>query len=249
MKLVFNKNQTETLERTERSAELLECLKKQEFLLTSVRALLEFIKEFALDLKELRSDAFKRDMDALEARFSSDVKQKKVQSSFHKQKKTIRRFVDQQKKYLEEREKELKDIIDLLAKAMVTLDTDNQEYNQKIYKQSEKIEQITLLDDIKKIKQALIQEIEFIKQTVREKQNRDSKRLKSLSKKVSTLNHELKKAKADSVMDGLTGIHNRKAFDGHIKELIDQNAIALTSFALLMVDIDDFKGVNDTYGH
>ena len=50
-------------------------------------------------------------------------------------------------------------------------------------------------------------------------------------------------------MDRLTGIHNRKAFDGHIKELIDQNAIALTSFALLMVDIDDFKGVNDTYGH
>ena len=27
-------------------------------------------------------------------------------------------------------------------------------------------------------------------------------------------------------MDRLTGIHNRKAFDGHIKELIDQNAIA-----------------------
>jgi GGDEF domain-containing protein len=32
---------------------------------------------------------------------------------------------------------------------MVTLDTDNQKYHQKIYQQSEKIEQITRLDDIK----------------------------------------------------------------------------------------------------
>ena len=88
-----------------------------------------------------------------------------------------------------------------------------------------------------------------MQQTVRDKQDHDSKKLKSLSKKVSTLNQELKKAKFDSVTDGLTGIHNRKAFDRFIKELIDQNAIVPTSFALLMVDIDDFKGVNDAYGH
>ena len=249
MKLAFNKNQTETFERKELSAELLECHKKQEFLLTSVRTLLQLIKEFDFDLKELASDAFKHDIDVLEDKFNSDEKLRKTQSSFHKQKKRIRRFVDQQKKYLEDREKELKDIIDLLAKAMVILDTDNQEYNQKIYKQSEKIEQITRLDDIKKIKQALIQEIENMKQTVREKQDCDSKKLKNLSKKVSTLNHELKKAKVDSVTDGLTGIHNRKAFDCYIKEFIHQNAIAHTSFALLMVDIDNFKDVNDSYGH
>ena len=45
---------------------------------------------------------------------------------------------------------------------MVTLDSENQEYNQKILKQSENIEEITRLDDIKKLKKALIQEIEQI---------------------------------------------------------------------------------------
>jgi GGDEF domain-containing protein len=47
-----------------------------------------------------------------------------TESSFRKQKKRIGRFIDRRKRYLAEREKELKDIIDLLAKAMVTLDTD-----------------------------------------------------------------------------------------------------------------------------
>ena len=249
MKWANRKDQTTPSDHKELTADRVKCCEKQEFLLASIGALLQFIKEFALDLKELRSDAFKKNIGALEVKFNSDEKLKKTQSSFNKQKKTIRKFVDQQKKYLAERENELKDIIDLLAKAMVTLDTDNQAYNQKIYKQSEKLEQITRLDDIKKIKQALIQEIETIKQTVREKQNNDTKKLKSLSKKVCTLNEELQKARADSVLDGLTGIHNRKAFDRYIKKLIDQNKMAPTAFALLMVDIDDFKGVNDAYGH
>ena len=249
MKWASRKNQIIPPEHEELSADLVECRKKQEFLLASIGALLQFIKEFALDLKELRSDAFKKNIGSLEAKFNSNEKLKKTQSSFNKQKKAIRKFVDQQKKYLEEREGELKDIIDLLAKAMVTLDIDNQEYNQEIYKQGEKLEQITRLDDIKKIKRVLMQEIETIKQTVREKQNRDIKKLKSLSKKVCRLNEELQKARADSVIDGLTGIHNRKAFDRYIKKLIDQNQMAPTAFALLMVDIDDFKGVNDAYGH
>ena len=127
---------------------------------------------------------------------------------------------------------------------MVILDTENQQYNQKIYKQSEKIEQITRLDDMKKIKQALKQELENLQQTVRDKQNRDCKKLKSLSKKVTTLNHELKRAKVDSLMDGLTGIYNRKAFDRYLQELIPRDAFTHVSFALLMMDIDNFKDNN-----
>jgi diguanylate cyclase len=249
MRLTFNTKQTDAREQAELTLELYECHKKQEFLRMSVRTLLQFIKEFALDLKELGSEAFKRDISVLGEKFDAGETLKKTQACFHKQKKHIQKFVDQQKNHLAEREKELKDIIDLLAKAMVVLDTDNQQYNQKIYKQSEKIEQITRLDDIKKIKQALKRELENIQQTVRDKQNRDSKKLKILSKKVSTLNHELKRAKVDSVTDGLTGIYNRKAFDRHLQELISKNASTLTSFAILMVDIDNFKDVNDSYGH
>jgi diguanylate cyclase len=249
MRLAFKKKQTDACEQAELTAALYECHQKQEFLRKSVQTLLQFIKEFAFDLKELGSDRFKRDIGVLGEKFDAGKKLRKTQACFHKQEKHIRKFVDRQKNYLAEREKELKDIIDLLAKAMVAVDTDNQQYNQKIYKQSEKIEQITRLDDIKKIKQSLKQELENIKQTVRDKQTRDSKKLKILSKKVSTLNHELKRAKVDSVTDGLTGIYNRKAFDRHIQELISQNASAHTSFALLMVDIDNFKDVNDSYGH
>ena len=249
MKLAFRNEYSKSFEPHDLPAALDRCQKKQEYFLSATHTLLRFIQDFALDIKELKSDVFIKNLDELEAKFNRDEKLRRIQSSFRRHQKRIRKFIDRQKRYLAEREKELKDIIDLLAKAMVTLDSDNQHYNQKIFEQSEKIEQITRLDDIKKVKQALIYEIENIRQTIRNKQDRDGKQLKILSKQVSALNHELEKAKVDSVTDGLTGIYNRKAFDRYIRELISKNNLTKTSFAILMIDIDNFKTVNDSYGH
>jgi diguanylate cyclase len=132
---------------------------------------------------------------------------------------------------------------------MIALDTENQVYNQKILKQSDKIEEITRLDDIKRLKQALIQEIEQIRETVKEKQSNDSTKLEFLAQKVNNLSVELERARTESITDGMTGIYNRKAFDRHIRSLIGKNTVSKAPFSLLMLDIDDFKKVNDAYGH
>ncbi len=49
--------------------------------------------------------------------------------------------------------------------------------------------------------------------------------------------------------DGLTGIHNRRAFDEHLNRLWQQAVRDHQSVALLLVDIDHFKAYNDYYGH
>jgi diguanylate cyclase len=249
MKLGLNKEQKSPADPQKLPEGLETCLEKNDFFIATIQTLLRFINEFALDIKELKSDVFKQKLDELEVEFKRSQKLKKTATAFRKQQKRIQRFIDRQKQYLKDREKELKDIIDLLAKAMVTLDTDNQQFNQKIYEQSEKIESITRLDDIKKLKYALIDEVENMRKTVRDKQDRDNKQLKILSRQVNTLYDELKKAKIESVTDGLTGVFNRKALDDHIGALVEQNKFTHTPFAILMVDIDDFKTINDSYGH
>ncbi|HHJ15190.1 MAG TPA: diguanylate cyclase [Gammaproteobacteria bacterium] len=59
----------------------------------------------------------------------------------------------------------------------------------------------------------------------------------------------LERAESLSILDGLTGVHNRRYFISNFSTLIEQCARYRQKLALLMIDVDDFKQINDTYGH
>lgn len=249
MLLKLKKKECGQIKTEDLSAQLRDSGEQKDFYLLSIRALFQFIKDFSLDLKEINSDKFKDEINQLSDKFTGETKLKKIQSDFEKDKKGIAAYINLQKKYLIDREGEFKDIIDILTNAMVNLDVENQEYNQKILEQSGKIEQISFLDDIKKVKQSLILEIEQMRQTVTKKQSSDNVAVEALAKQVHTLNAQLKQAHTESATDSLTGIYNRKAFDRQIGELVRKNAGSKSPFSLLMMDIDNFKNINDTHGH
>ena len=53
----------------------------------------------------------------------------------------------------------------------------------------------------------------------------------------------------NSTLDKLTGAYNRRYFDEALTILLDNERATNKSFGIIMLDIDDFKGVNDKYGH
>jgi len=52
-----------------------------------------------------------------------------------------------------------------------------------------------------------------------------------------------------ALTDALTGLYNRRYFEVHLQKLLQKNESNKKSMALLIMDIDHFKSVNDTYGH
>ncbi|MDQ7072473.1 MAG: GGDEF domain-containing protein [Gammaproteobacteria bacterium] len=56
-------------------------------------------------------------------------------------------------------------------------------------------------------------------------------------------------AQAAALQDKLTGLNNRGAFDNSLKREIDLAQRQHSAMSLVMLDIDFFKAVNDTYGH
>ncbi|HEY8596063.1 MAG TPA: PleD family two-component system response regulator [Devosiaceae bacterium] len=52
-----------------------------------------------------------------------------------------------------------------------------------------------------------------------------------------------------AVTDELTGLYNRRYFDRHLRMLLDRSHEQGRDLALMMLDIDYFKHINDTHGH
>ena len=52
-----------------------------------------------------------------------------------------------------------------------------------------------------------------------------------------------------AMIDGLTGLYVRRYFDARIEEEVERSKRYAGAFSMIMMDVDDFKNLNDTYGH
>lgn len=63
------------------------------------------------------------------------------------------------------------------------------------------------------------------------------------------LNRTMSELEYYSVHDPLTGIHNRRYFNDMLEYEIGRSERHQHSFSILLLDLDDFKDINDSYGH
>lgn len=59
----------------------------------------------------------------------------------------------------------------------------------------------------------------------------------------------LEAARREANVDSLTQVHNRRYFDGRIAREMEMASRGGCALSLAFLDIDDFRGVNNTYGH
>ena len=81
------------------------------------------------------------------------------------------------------------------------------------------------------------------------KETRRNKRMKGIKKDLQLVRKQLADADQSARTDHLSGAFNRRSFDEHCKELATLGRASGSPSTLLVLDIDHFKKVNDTYGH
>lgn len=70
-----------------------------------------------------------------------------------------------------------------------------------------------------------------------------------MKKEVDYLSLQSDELEDRSFRDGLTGLPNRRYYDRMLPKLIGANEDFGTPLSLIVIDIDHFKRINDTYGH
>lgn len=66
---------------------------------------------------------------------------------------------------------------------------------------------------------------------------------------IDRLRADLERARTEALTDGLTGILNRKGLDQRLNELVAGVKSPNEQHCIVILDIDHFKRVNDTFGH
>jgi diguanylate cyclase len=74
-------------------------------------------------------------------------------------------------------------------------------------------------------------------------------RVAVLERETHALHEQLDDERSRARIDPVTEVANRKAFDERIAQEITRKADTESAVTLLLWDIDDFKSINDSYGH
>mgnify|MGYP000743011582 CR=1 FL=1 len=88
-----------------------------------------------------------------------------------------------------------------------------------------------------------------LKQEVAQKTNELSIRNRELEDKAEYLKLQHDRIKELSETDHLTGLYNRQTFDSFLDKTFDQANQHGNKLSLAMLDIDNFKNINDSFGH
>lgn len=71
----------------------------------------------------------------------------------------------------------------------------------------------------------------------------------AFNKMAEKIEMDEKELKELSIHDGLTGLFNKREFESRMVDEVARSKRYNSTFSLIMLDIDHFKAVNDTYGH
>jgi diguanylate cyclase (GGDEF)-like protein len=70
-----------------------------------------------------------------------------------------------------------------------------------------------------------------------------------LATRTSALERQIGTLRLQASRDALTGLFNRRMFEGFLERLIGQCNTEKIDLSVLMIDVDNFKTLNDTLGH
>ncbi len=104
-------------------------------------------------------------------------------------------------------------------------------------------------DDTERLKREAMSSISLIQNQIKSRKAREEGQIAELSNQLEALSSELTQVKEQLAVDALTGAWNRAALDEHVSRVVSLGAILDQPAILFMIDVDDFKWVNDRYGH
>ena len=207
------------------------------------------LSDFKPDADEKDMQQFVASIDDFRAQIAASGHEQEVRSLVASSVRVCEQFLKRSRHYYATREHELTEMIGILREVAQLIAGDSAEFNSQMRVTTERFKGIALLDDIRELKKNLTDEANALQKTIENKRKKDENALSALTQKVETLEAHLVEAEEQAAIDALTRIPNRGTFDRSLARMVKAARASKTPLSLAMVDIDDFKKINDVHGH
>lgn len=154
--------------------------------------------------------------------------------------------------HLDRKRDEIEKLQRLLARNVVDTVNQNREFGAMLEIELEALQHAENAPEIETLRQILMGGIEELIQGQRSldtKLKKTSDYLKIVESDTQGLRDELNKVRLLSLTDEFTGLANRRAFIRRLQDEIGRAQRYGTHLSLALIDLDEFKAINDLHGH
>ena len=125
----------------------------------------------------------------------------------------------------------------------------DEETDERIKAQLSRLETLAAASDAAELKREVLDTVGDLTRAFDERRERQRAQMAALGDTVRSLGDELDSARREGETDPLTRVLNRKALDAYLGRTVEVFQAFRRQAVLLIVDVDEFKSINDAHGH
>lgn len=166
---------------------------------------------------------------------------------------SVRRFYverrQNEREFVTHRMKDYRGVVEDLVLGLREICAQGDSTEETITLSLKSIEDVVAGGKLPDIKRALADTISTVGEAFVRQKREYEQQIEGLQDRMSGLREDLVAAHEEMKLDPLTDIYNRRAFDTSIERCLNVHFMLKQPISIVMIDVDNFKSINDSYGH